>query len=222
MEYEKLLVAMAGGILGWGLAQITAFVKEKVFVAKHKKALLNELEDLEHELKRVQMTYARNIQLAAVSGVDSHVPQQISNFFFKSAYKDVFGSLNRSQRLSYQLIHRSIDGINDGTIRHEALTIAIHKEFKESDSNLTKLQILKWGESASNMYRQVRNALWHVDYHLHNQKNPAFDLEGPMHESFLKHSQNVEDDIAEIDRDAKQHLKPSDFQTIYKEGMFDK
>jgi hypothetical protein len=37
----------------------------------------------------------------------------IHNMFFKQYYKDVFSQLNREQRLSYQLIHATLDNLND-------------------------------------------------------------------------------------------------------------
>src|ERR1700690_3780280 len=109
---EKVILSLVAVLVGWFLAQGTALMKDVYLACKLKRALLLELSDLLDQLRRSEMVYHRQLQALAMQGIEPVAPHTIPNYFFKQYYKDVFYHLNRKQRLSYQLIHGTIDALN--------------------------------------------------------------------------------------------------------------
>ncbi len=76
--------------------------------------------------------------------------------FFKQYYKDIFSRLNRDQRISFQLIHSTIDLLNKKNDDLAKFTEDIYKEFKLSKNNteIDKLGEL-WGERVIILYNTI-------------------------------------------------------------------
>ncbi len=76
------------------------------------------------------------------------------------------------------------------------------------------MSIRKW-------YKTVADILWHIEYHLNNANKPSFDLMGPMHHSYLKFEQQLDEEVKNIITMAMT-LKREDFEKIYDEQFFKK
>lgn len=76
-----------------------------------------------------------------------------------------------------------------------------------------------WGGKVKVIYQTIMDIRWHIDYHLRHADAPVFDLMGPMHESYVKFAQEVDEELKKILETAKT-LKSQDFETIYDEDAF--
>jgi hypothetical protein len=183
---------------------------------------LTELEDIQDQLQRVVMIHSRQLQIFALKGMEPTAPLPVQNMFFKQFFKEAVSHLNRSQRISYQLIHASLESLNK---KNEDLSEFAEESYKDlrtaPDDKKTLATIEMWGERVIALYKTARNVRWHIEYHLRHPKAPAFDLMGPMHESYVKFEQGLDQEVKGIIDKAKK-LKKEDFERIYDEKAFSK
>jgi hypothetical protein len=78
-----------------------------------------------------------------------------------------------------------------------------------------------WGDQVVAIYKSAKELQWHIEYHLKNRKHPAFDIMGPMHESYLKFQEELEKNVKRIIKQAKT-IKVEEFNKIYDESFFAK
>lgn len=200
----KVLISLFSVAVGWLLAQGTAFVKDWWAARKLRAGLLTELEDIDAQLQRVVITHSRHLQVYANKGIELSVPIPIHNMFFRQYFKEAFSHLNREQRLSYQLIHSTLESLN---AKHEVIEKLL-EEFHDAHSmSPTDERILStmnvWGERTIAAYKTAMVIRWHITYHRRNPKAPAFDFMGPMHESYVKFLQELDDNVKVILEKAK-------------------
>jgi hypothetical protein len=219
---EKVFIALISVGTGWLLAQGTALIKDWWTARKLKSGLLNELEDIKEQICRIALIYERKIQIHSHKGIEPSVAIEIHNFFFKQYYKDVFSRLNRPQRLSYQLIHGSLDSINQKNEELKKFIVEAYKVIKNTKDQKVIAQTFEfWGDQVVAIYKSAKELQWHIEYHLKNEKHPVFDIMGPMHESYLKFQEELEKNVKRIIEQAKT-LKAEDFNKIYDESFFAK
>ena len=217
---EKLFISLVSVAVGWILGQGTALAKDWWNARKLCGGLLVEIQDIDEQLRRVIMGHARSLQIYALNAIEYDATLPIQNMFFRQYFKDAFSNLNREQRISYQLIHASLDVLNT---KMEELGQYVDDVFKENNKDQQKRResIEYWGGKVTAIYHIAMTIRWHIEYHLKHPKRPAFDLLGPMHESYVKFEQWLEDDIKEIIENAKK-LTLDDFKKIYDEKHFEK
>lgn len=219
---SKVLLALGSVLFGWLLGQGATIAKGWWSSRKLRTGLLTELEDIQNQLQRVELIHVRQLQIFAHKGMEPTASLPIQNLFFKHYYKDVFPYLSREQRISYQLIHASLDNLNQNNVE-------LAKFFTEANKNLKLLPDEKkalttinlWGERVTALYRSTKDVQWHIAYHLQHAKAPTFDLMGPMHESYVKFQEQVAEDVKSIIEKA-QTLKKEDFTSIYDPTAFSK
>lgn len=219
---EKVFISLISVAVGWLLAQGTALFKDWWAARKFKNGLLTELEDIQDQLQRVLMIHSRQLQIFALNGIEPTVALPVQNMFFRQYFKDAFSHLNRSQRISYQLIHASLESLNK---KNENLAEFVEESFKdlgaEPDDTKSLAMVQVWGERVIVLYKTAMNIRWHIEYHLRHPKAPKFDLMGPMHESFAKFEHELDQEVKRIIGEAKK-LKREDFEKIYDEKVFSK
>lgn len=219
---EKVLISLISVGVGWLLAQGTSLAKDLWGAQKLKRGLLHELEDIKEQMHRVLILYARQLQIYALNGIEPSASIPIYNMFFKQYYKDVFSRLNRDQRRSYQLIHASLDTLNKKNEDFAKFTGEIYKDLKDSkDDTAIQRAVGLWGDEVTVLYMTAKEVLWHVDYHLKNKRNPALDLMGPMHKSYLKFAEELRHEVKKIIEQGK-NLNREDFAKVYDEAIFEK
>ena len=219
---EKVLIPLIFVVLGWVLAQGTAMVKDWWTTWKLKRGLLHELEDIKEQMCRVVLIYERKIQIFSHKAIEPSASIEIHNYFFKQYYKEVFARLNRSQRLSYQLIHGCLDNLNKMNEDLGKFIVETYKEIKTTkDIDVISGDFDSYGDRVVAIYKSAMELKWHIDYHLNNPKNPKLDNMGPMHESYLKFQAELHKRVQEIIEKAKK-LKKEDFHKIYDPGFFDR
>ena len=219
---DKGLLSIASIAFGWLLAQGTTLVKDWLNIRRLKDGLLIELEDIQAQLGSLRLYNNRSLQLfgAKALGNEKHPP--IHNLFFKHYFKDVFGNLNREQRISYQLIHSHLDHLNQEQV---ALVSFYEKNYEvrygPADSDDARKALREFGDRFIALQRVTLIALWHIHFHLHHRKSPHLDYGGPVHQSYLHFLNEVEDEIKktiadagslkreDFERAAPQHLPPS-------------
>lgn len=210
---DKAIIALVSVVVGWLLAQGTAFAKDWWQSRKLKNGLNEELEDIREQMNRVSLLYTRQLQIYALKGIDPSSTIPISNYFFKQYYKDAFSRLSRSQRLSYQLIHASLDSFNKQNESFLKFAEDAYRKFKGKKDETEFLRVLElWGDQVIVLYKYVMEIIWHIDYHLQHREDPKFDLGGTMHKAYSKFSQELDQEIKNILEKAKE-LKLEDFES---------
>ena len=219
---SKVLLALGSVGFGWLLGQGTAIAKDWWSSRMLRIGLQTELEDIQNQLQRVALIHMRQLQIFAHKGMEPTAALPVQNLFFKHYYKDVFPYLSREQRISYQLIHASLDDLNQKNVE-------LAKFFTEADKDLKLLPDEKkalttinlWGDHVTALYMSTMDVQWHIAYHLQHAKAPTFDLMGPMHESYVKFQEQVAENVKSIIEKAKT-LKKEDFAKIYDPTAFSK
>ena len=70
------------------------------------------------------------------------------------------------------------------------------------------------------LYCTARDAMFHIDFHLRNQCRPKPDFKGPMHKSYLQFCEQVQQEIKNVIKGAKEKIKREDLEKIYDETHF--
>ena len=110
---EKAIVPLVSVFAGWLLAQVTGVVRDHFRDRRMRRCLVEVVKDLRRELQRTKLFYARALQIYGRKGIEASVPSRLSNHIFRNYYKDAVLGLNANQRISFQMIHSLIEGIND-------------------------------------------------------------------------------------------------------------
>ena len=222
IEYEKIVIGLASVLAGWVLAQFTGILKDFLRLRKIRKCLLEELDELKSELERTLLIYSRMLQIYSLKGIDNGVPSPLSNHIFTNYYKDAVLGLNKEQRISYQLIHTLVGGVNSGMVELREVT----SKFQEK--NITKGAVSisdedgdLWGKKVICEFNNVAAAIWHIRYHLQNPKNPDLSAYTKSHEAYLKYLESVEKRVSEIIKKAKT-IPREKFESMYNPETFAK
>lgn len=158
------------------------------------------------------MIHHRQLQIFALKGIEPTAALPVQNLYFKQYFKDAFAHLNRSQRISYQLIHASLEDLNR---KNEDLADFVEESYKDlraAPDDKKSLSIVEmWGERVILLYKATMKIRWHIEYHLRQPKAPQFDLMGPMHESFSKFDRDLDQEVKRIIEEAKK-FKREDFE----------
>lgn len=217
---EKVLLSLVSVVVGWLLAQGTAFAKDYWSARKIKRGLVQELLDLQLQMQPVVMLYTRHLQIYALGGVDPNGHLPISNAFFKQYYKDVMLYLNSAERRSFQLIHAGIDTLNregDDFIR---FTKELYMDLKEaSGPEAVHRSLEMWGGRSAALYKNAKDVLWYIEYHLRNPSNPGLEPGSPGHESYLKFLDEVNAESNRIIHESR-GLKREDFSKNFHASFF--
>lgn len=188
--------------------------------AELRAGLLTELEDIQDQLQRVVLIHSRQLQIFAHKGMEPTAALPVQNMFFKQYFKEAFSHLNRSQRISYQLIHASLDNLNKKNEDLATFAEESYKDLKTKPDEQKGPSIIEvWGDRVIALYKTAQEVRWHIAYHLRNPKSPVFDLRGPLHESYVKFQQELDQEVKVIIEKAKT-LKREDFERIYDEKAF--
>jgi hypothetical protein len=220
MEDPKIIIALTSIFAGWLLAQITGTVKEWLKIRKIRQCLLEELDELQCELERVLMVYARQLQIYALQGVDNASPAQLSNHIFRNHYKDAVLSLNKNQRISIQLIHTLIDSVNTGIQSNSKITSEIQEKYMlKGKESITVEDVEFWGSKVVCEFSNVAAAIWYIRFHLSNPRSPDLAPYTKDHESHLKYLENIEHKVSEMIDQAK-NIPREQFNKIYDPAAF--
>jgi hypothetical protein len=219
---EKVLLSLISVVVGWFLAQGTAFIRDWWTVRKIKGGLKQELLDLKMQLVAIAMLYARHLQIYSHGGLDPNHHLPISNAFFKQYYKDVMVNLNSDQRRSYQLIHASIDTLNSEGAGFIDYTKGLLDELAlETDTQSFRRKLNRWASRADAMFKNVRDAQWYIEYHLKNPRKPGLEVGSAGHESYLKFLEEVNAETKQIVAEAK-GLKKEDLVKTFHAEFFER
>ncbi|MGH8830459.1 MAG: hypothetical protein ACREXV_05130 [Polaromonas sp.] len=217
---SKVLISLVSVALGWMLAQGTALAKEWWAARKLRSGLVTELEDIQDQLQRVILIHSRHLQIFALKGMEPASALPIQNMFFKQYFKEAFSRLNREQRISYQLIHASLENLNKKNEDLAKFAEDAYKDLRLSPDEKKKLAIINvWGDRVIALYKTAMQVRWHIAYHLRNPATPGFDIMGPMHESYVKFEEELDAEVKTILEKAK-GLKMEDFEKVYDSNAF--
>ena len=217
---EKILIALVSVAVGWILAQGTALAKNWWAARNLTGGLITELEDIYKQLDRVVLITHREMQICANEGIGTGASLPIHNTFFRQYFKEAFSHLNREQRISYQLIHSTLDALNKRNEALEKILDDFHKEYASSpDEERILVAVAIVRDRLIAAYKTAMVTRWHIKHHLNNPKSPTYDYKGPVHESYVKFEQELDDDVKLILEKAKD-IKREDLEKIYDPKMF--
>lgn len=220
MDYDKLILSLVSIFAGWLLAQFTGIVKEYLNRRKITKCLIEELNELKSELERTLLIYSRQLQIHALKGIDNGSPIRLSNHIFSHYYKDAVLSLNKTQRISFQLIHSLVENVNSGIDEHKEMTKRIQeKHTLEGIGSITKEDGTLWGQKVISEFTNAATAIWHIRFHLDNQASPDLSPFTEKHQQYLVYLQKIEKEISNI-MEAAEKLDRKDFEKIYNPETF--
>jgi len=217
---DKALLSLASIAIGWLLAQGTTLLKDWLNVKRLKSGLLIELEDIRAQLDRMQLYNKRNLLFYALKGLPNEGFPSIHNLFFRQYFKDVFGKLNREQRISYQLIHSLLDNLN----QQQALLMSFFEKKYEVRNGPANSEdghkiLREFGDRVIAIHRNTMEVFWHTTYHLRNREKPELDYQGAVHETYLRFLEDVEIDIRKTIEGAST-IKREDLEKILNEKPF--
>jgi hypothetical protein len=217
---DTVIISLFSVVVGWFLAQGTTLVKDWWAARKLKTGLLTELQDIESQLQRILLIHGRQIQISSLKGMEPSAALPVQNLFFVHYFKDAFSHLNREQRLSYQLIHSSLESLNRQNEELVKFAEEAYKDLRMAPDEQKKLSTIEvWADRVIALYKTARDVQWHIAYHLGNPNSPVYDIMGPIHESYVKFEQEVEKEVKDIIEKAKS-LSREDFEKIYDEKAF--
>jgi len=217
---DMLLVSLVSIFVGWFLAQFTAMFQNYLYRLKIKKYLIEELKEIQQELERTLLIYSRQLQIFALKGVDHGTPIHLSDHIFKNYYKDAILSLNIQQRISFQMIHSYIETINAGIDEHNKITDELHrKNVLKGPGSITEEEGTLWGNGVKAGFTNVATAIWHIKFHLNNQRSPNLMPYTEDHKQYLQYLESVEKEISKIIEAAKKFSR-EDFEKIYNPKSF--
>lgn len=214
---EKVVIALISIVGGWALSQGTTVFRDWWAARKRCHGLIIELKDTQEQLKRLQLIVQRQMQFFALRGIEPRTPLPIHNMFFKQFFKDAFPHLNRTQRLSYQIIHSSIDALNEqlaSQSRFHNESYKLKAFGKDSDELMPLVQ--EAGDRSIALYKGVMETMWHIQHHLNNPVSPVLDSFGPVHRSYLVFLKELDDDVKKF-LEAAKGLKREDLEKFYDE-----
>jgi hypothetical protein len=209
---SKAFLSLASVALGWLLAQGSTVFRDWWQTRKLKDGLFEELCDLDDQLKRVELIHARQLQVFALDGIEATASLPLLNMYFRQYYKDAFPHLNRSQRQSYQLIHSLIEHLNEQEKKLADFVSELGRKRRESpNEEALRIAVQQFGSHVSALYKGVRACQWHISYHRQNPLVPRLDLNGPMHKSYVRFVDGLDQEVATAIETAKAKLSRKDF-----------
>jgi len=219
---EKIIIATYVIAISWVVAQATEYAKKLRKKSIIKNGLITELYDIQDQLQRVVLSHTRQLQLVALNGMEPSSVLPVPNMFYQQYFKEAFEHLNREQRISYQLIHSSLESLNSQNNSLVQFFEESYKDLQVSPNDEKKDAIIHvWGEHVIALYKNAMTIRWHIDYHLNNKESPDFDIMGSMHEKYVQFQKDLDDNVKEIIINAKETLNIKDFGVIYDEKIFE-
>lgn len=211
---EKILLVLISALVGWFFGQGSELFREWRTNRRLKKALENELEDIQVWLHTVHLQLARTIQIYSLKGIEPNLPLNLTYPIYENFYKDICQKLSREQRKSYELIHGLNSSFNE---RIKSMQIILETAIE----NPSEENIEKWGNILKTQYLNLREISWHISYHLKNRNNPDLDIYGKTHKEYLKNINKHRKDLQLLIEKAKT-LDRNDFMKKLDEEEFDK
>jgi hypothetical protein len=196
---SKVIISLVSVALGTVLSQLATIGREHLTGRKLKQGLLIELGDLQVQLERMMVITQRQLQLLANQGIDcSAFSLPLSNLFFKTYFKDVFGKLNADQRNSYQLIHSVVNSINHQSESLRDTAEKIRDDMANCPEKLMPAKFKRWEEDLITFYKGVMVLRWHIDYHQKFPIRPNYEILGESHEAYLVFIKELDESVKNI------------------------
>jgi hypothetical protein len=177
-------------LFGWLISQSTGLVSNFFKKKKIKQGLIQDLTDIEYNLKKTLLMYIRAIEFNACGAIAPDMPTLLKMHIFSNYYQDVVLDLNPEQRRSFQSINSLLELVNFGI-----------DMYRDSTENLIKKQILTnvitedegkhQREFAITQFLNIVNLLWHLKHHLNNPSNPILDFGFEKKGSYLDNSKRA-------------------------------
>jgi len=207
---QKVLLSLLSVFVGWFLAQGTGLINEWWQTRKIKKALLTELKDIRNKLSMSEYNCVRLLHLYARRRLEGTSETPLTNHIYSKFYSDISFKLNQNQRTSLEMIHGYIPTLNKTNDFIIESAIAFTKEKNDKNFEI-------WGRALMGRFLDIRKLIWHIDYHLENQKNPEYkDIILMTHKGFSEAREQDEALMEEIMEKAKS-LNVEEFERFYSE-----
>jgi hypothetical protein len=219
-DFLKVVIGLTSAFAGWLLAQMTSALRTLVQRRKLKRLLLEELKDIRREAERVMNFFWRELQLVGAGGIGNASAIGISNPIYRNYYKDALLGLNQNQRISFQMIHSLVEGLNGELTELRTFTNAIQQEHNQTGltENVKKLGVA-WGDKIKAGHHNCAALHWHVRYHLDHPRNPDLAPRTSAHENYCKYLEGAQAEAAKMVESGKS-IEPGKFNKMYDPDAF--
>lgn len=219
MMDEKAAWALAGAGLGWALTFGSTVLKEKLRTWRLAKSMLEELKDIRVQVLGVIEAHARNLQLAGAGGMEGSGIPTVHHLFFASAYEEVFPILSQARRLSYQLIHSSVESLNAQNSELDRFFLQETQSKAPADQDIPRA-VRIWTEKVQACFVNAHEIVWYVDSHLSHPTGKIVDHYGSDHREWLQNRVAVETRAAALLEEGR-HCSRESLEKTFDARSFD-
>ncbi|MGU5682007.1 hypothetical protein [Aeromonas allosaccharophila] len=180
---KDVVLPIVTALVGFVSAQFYTFIQARININKIKKNIFLELSDVDNQLKNAQSTLEKNIKHICNKEFSGAYPSKIRACIFNGFFVDIAIHLNRSQRVSYQIIHGYLDDVNNELSYLVGETRVFRYEaFSNGGIERSKLNI--WMDRYGAIYTNICMARWHIRHHIDNKINPDLPLSGGVYDEY--------------------------------------
>ncbi|MFQ2070401.1 hypothetical protein ACK35S_15215 [Aeromonas veronii] len=188
---KDVVLPIVTALVGFLSAQFYAFIQARINRNKIKKNMFLELSDIDAQLENAQLTLEGNIKHICNKEFSGAFPSKIRTCVFNGFFVGVAIHLNRSQRVSYQIIHGYLDDINNELSYLVGETRVFRDEvFSNGGIERSKLNI--WMDRYRTIYTNICMARWHIRHHIDNKINPELPLSGCVYDEYQVFCRNID------------------------------
>lgn len=217
---QKIVIAVVSILFGWVVAQLTATVRTYLHRRKLVTLLHEELKDLNSEATRLLYYHGRNLQLYGAQGIGTAGVVGLSHPIYSNYYKDALLSLNRSQRISLQMIHGLVDSQNAILKQIENVNSEARDDFRRNGTNEATAEFGETlGELTKHGYSNCAIIQWHIDFHLKRNPNPDLSPNTEDHALYIEYLESVKEQMEKMVTSGKT-IPKEHFESICSEKQF--
>ncbi|MDM0025920.1 hypothetical protein QTI27_15390 [Variovorax sp. J31P216] len=214
---NKAIVALAGTVVGWLLGTLTTWWREHMRLRRMAAGLEDELLDIRRQAEGLIITLERGLQWVALRAIAGVGAQPIQHAFYGVAYKEVFVDLGQSQRLSFQMIHSSVDSLNAqvaGLDEHFTASQTVSDDKRDEACAI-------WADKVKTAFVNTHLLTYYVKRHLANPLGKRVDYLDEEHRAWLEYRAKAEE-IADTIVEKSKGIDPQTLATTYNPALFGK
>lgn len=200
---EKLIIALISAVVALLFGQLVLYLKHRYCKHRIKKALLEELADIDISLESAIAICRQKLTMNIHMLHSGTMPLPVGSYIFDNYYKEVVSELSSSQRRSYQLIHHYIKDINTTIENVTKKNIEASEAFFLEPSSVDEKHRKLWFDRLASFYETLCVTRWHITHHLKNKHNPELPYEGEVYEDYISLQQEIQVALRKLINDAE-------------------
>lgn len=200
---EKLAITLTSAFVALAFSQLIIYCKHRYNQLCLKRALLEELEDIDTSLDSAIAICRQNLTMNVQKVHSGSMPLPIGSYIFDNYYKEVASEFSSPQRRSYQLIHHYINDINASIVHLTKKSNEESEAYFLDVSSVDEKRRRLWFDRLTSFYNTLCITRWHISHHLENTRNPELPYKGEVYESYMAFKNEIKEEIKELVIDAR-------------------